>query len=42
MEWEGLEISFKVRDNNKGTFHAKVDTIKKDKQYGLTQAEDIK
>ena len=31
----------KIRDN-KGTFHAKMDTIKERNSMGLTEAEDIK
>ena len=45
IEWERLEISLiflkKIRDN-KGTFHAKMSTIKDRNGMDLTEAEDIK
>ena len=41
MEWERLEISKKMRDNQ-GTFHAKMGTIKDKNGMDLTEAEDIK
>ena len=40
-EWERLEISSKNRDT-KGTFHAKMGTIKDRNGIELTEAEDIK
>jgi len=41
IEWERLEISSKMRDT-KGTFHAKMGTIKDRNGMDLTEAEDIK
>ena len=41
IEWERLEISSKIRDS-KGTFHAKMDTIKDRNGIDLAEAEDIK
>ena len=41
MEWERLEISSRIRDT-KGTFHAKMGTIKDRNGMDLTEAEDIK
>ena len=43
IEWERLEIDIfkKIRDA-KGTFHAKMGTIKDRKKVDLTEAEDIK
>ena len=40
-EWERLEISKKLRDA-KGTFHAKVGTIKDRDSMDLTEAGDTK
>ena len=40
-EWERLEISKKIRDI-KGTFHAKMTSIKDRNGRDLTEAEDIK
>ena len=40
-EWEKLDISLRKRDT-KGTFHAKMGTIKDRKSMDLTEAEDIK
>ena len=39
IEWERLEISSR---DTKGTFHAKMDTIKERNGMDLTEAEDIK
>ena len=41
MEWERLEISSRKLDT-KGTFHAKMDTIKDRNGMDLTEAEDVK
>ena len=42
IEWERLEIySKKIRDT-KGTFHAKMGSIKDTNGMDLTEAEDIK
>ena len=41
IEWERLEISKKMRDN-KGTFYAKMSTVKDRNNKDLTEAEDIK
>ena len=41
IEWERLEISSRKRDT-KGTFHAKMGTIKDRNGMDLTEAEDIK
>ena len=41
IEWERLEISSKIRDT-KGTFHAKMGSIKDRNGSDLTEAEDIK
>ena len=41
IEWERLEISSRKLDS-KGTFHAKVGSIKNRNVRDLTQAEDIK
>ena len=41
MEWERLEISSRKLDT-KGTFHAKMGTIKDKNGMDLTKAEDIK
>ena len=40
-EWERLEISSKIRDT-KGSFHAKMGSIKDRNGRDLTEAEDIK
>ena len=40
-EWERLEISSRKLDT-KGTFHAKIDTIKDGNSMDLTEADDIK
>ena len=40
-EWEKLDISLRKRDT-KGTFHAKMGTIKDRKSMDLTEADDIK
>ena len=40
-EWERLEISSRKLDT-KGTFHAKMGTIKDRKSMDLTEAADIK
>ena len=41
IEWERLEISSRKLDT-KGTFHAKMDSIKDRNGMDLTEAEDIK
>ena len=41
-EWERLEISSKKIRDNKGTFHAKMGTIKDSNGMDLTEAEDTK
>ena len=41
IEWERLEISKKMRDT-RGTFHAKMSTIKDRNDMDLREAEDIK
>ena len=41
IEWERLEISSRKLDS-KGTFHAKIGSIKDRNVRDLTQAEDIK
>ena len=41
IEWEKLEITNKIRDT-KGTFHAKIGSIKDRNGRDLTEAEDIK
>ena len=41
IEWERLEISKKMRDN-KGTFYAKMSTVKDKNGKDLTEAEEIK
>ena len=40
-DWERLEISFKKIRDTKGTFHAKIGTIKDRNGRDLTEAEDI-
>ena len=42
IEWERLEIFFKKIRDIKGTFHAKMGTIKDRNCIDLTEAEDIK
>ena len=41
LEWERLEISSR-KLNTKGTYHAKMDTIKDRNGRDLTEVEDIK
>ena len=41
IEWETRDLFKKIRDT-KGTFHAKMDTIKDRNDMDLTEAEDIK
>ena len=41
IEWERLEIS-SIKLDTKGTFHAKMGTIKDRNAMDLTEAEDIK
>ena len=41
IEWERLDLFKKTRDT-KGTFHAKIGSIKDRKGMDLTEAEDIK
>ena len=41
IEWERLNFFKKIRDN-KGTFHAKMSTIKDRNSMDLTKAEDVK
>ena len=42
IDWERLEISSKKLRDTKGTFHAKMGTIKDRNRMDLTEAEDIK
>ena len=42
IEWERLEISSRKLRDTKGTFHAKMNTIKDRNGMDLTEAEDIK
>ena len=42
IEWERLEISSKKVRDSKGTFYAKMDSIKERNGMDLTEAEDIK
>ena len=42
IEWERLEISSRKLRNTKGTFHAKMGTIKDRNGMDLTEAEDTK
>ena len=42
IEWERLEISSKKIRDKKGTFHAKMGTVKERNGMDLTEAEDIK
>ena len=41
IEWERQDLFKKIRDT-KGTFHAKMGSIKDRNGRGLTEAEDIK
>ena len=41
-EWERLEISSRIIRDTKGTFHAKMGSIKDRNGVDLTEAEDIK
>ena len=41
-EWEKLEILFKKIRDTKGTFHAKMGTVKDRNGMDLTEAENIK
>ena len=41
IEWETRDVFKKIRDT-KGTFHAKMGTIKNRKSVDLKEAEDIK
>ena len=41
-EWERLEISSRKLRDTKGTFHAKMGSIKDRNGMDLTEAEDIK
>ena len=42
LQWERLEISSRKLSDTKGTFHAKMGTIKDRNGMDLTEAEDIK
>ena len=42
MEWERLEISSKYIRDTKGTFHAKIGTMKDRNNMDITESEDIK
>ena len=42
IKWKRLEISSRKLRDTKGTFHAKMDTIKDRYGIDLTEAEDIK
>ena len=42
IEWERLEISSKKIRDTKGTFHAKMGSIKDTNGMNLIEAEDIK
>ena len=42
IEWERLKDLFKKIRDTKGTFHAKIGTIKDRNDMDLTEAEDIK
>ena len=42
IEWERLEISSRKLRDTKGTFHAKMGTIKDRNGMDPTEAEDIK
>ena len=42
IEWERLEISSRKLRHAKGTFHAKMGSIKDRNGMALTEAEDIK
>ena len=41
-EWERLEISSRKLEITKGTFHAKMGTIKDKNGMDLTKAEDVR
>jgi len=41
-EWQRLEISSRKLDHSKGTFHAKMGTIKDRNSMDLAEAEDIR
>ena len=41
-EWQRLEISSRKLDHSKGTFHAKMGTIKDRNSMDLAEAEDLK
>ena len=42
IEWKRLEISSRKLRDTKGTFHAKMGSIKDRNSMDLTEAEDIK
>ena len=42
IEWKRLEIFFKKSRDTKGTFHAKMGTIKDRNGMDITEAKDIK
>ena len=42
IEWERLELSSKKIRDSKGTFHAKIGSVKDRNGMDLTEAEDIK
>ena len=42
VEWERLQISRRKSGDTKGTFHAKIGTIKDRNGIDLTEAKDIK
>ena len=42
VQWERLEISLRKLETGKGTFHAKMGSIKDRNGMDLTEAEDIK
>ena len=42
IEWGSLEISSRKLRDTKGTFHAKMGTVKDRNGIDLTEAEDIK
>ena len=41
-EWQRLEISSRKLDHSKGTFHAKMGTVKDRNSMDLAEAEDIR
>ena len=41
-EWQRLEISSRKLDHSKGTFHAKMGTVKDRNSMDLTETEDTK